>query len=274
MKEFLTKFFELLFPDGYDPYSMISFLGFVIAVVFIAAVLIRIVHQKASRYNHALASAMALLFAYTTLMWLHGGILNDLVAEVLRVLPLIEYDGEKITLFKFALDKPFDASAAYLYTFILSFILIGLDDLIPDAKNGFGWIALQVFITFLTLVFYWFVIKCLNHFMPDGLNQFAPLILVAILVFMVLLGFLKVVLGLVLVAVNPLLGAVSAFFSTSRLGQALGKAALCALFLCAVSIYLVNNDLGSFVLSDMTFAVCILPMAVLVGLWFVVGNVL
>lgn len=274
MKEFLTKFFAILFPDGYDPYSMISFLGFVIAIVFIFAVLIRLIHQKSSKYNHALASAMALLFAYTTLIWLHGGFLTDLVSEALKILPLIEYDGEKIALFKFSLDKPFEACSAYLYTFILSFILIGLDDLIPDAKNGLAWILLQIFITLLTLVFYWFVMKCIGHFMPDGLNQFAPLILVAILVFMVLLAFLKVVLGLLLVAVNPLLGAVSAFFSTSRLGQALGKAALCALFLCAVCIYLVNNDLGTFVLEDMSFAVCILPMVVLVGLWFVVGNVL
>lgn len=274
MKEFLTKFFDLLFPKGYDPYSMISFLGFVIAVVFIFAVLIRIIHQKASKYNHALASALALLFAYTTLMWLHGSFMTDLVKEALKVLPLIEYDGEKITLFKFTLEKPFELCAAYLYTFILSFILIGLDDLIPDAKNGLAWILLQIFITFLTLVFYWFVMKCIGHFMPDGLNQFAPLILVAILVFMVLMAFLKVVLGLLLVAVNPLLGAISAFFSTSRVGQALGKAALCALFLCAVCIYLVNNDLGTFVLKDMTFAVCVLPMAVLVGLWFVVGNIL
>lgn len=274
MKECLSNIFECIFPEGYNPYSMISFLGFVIAVVFIAAVLIRIIHQKASKYNHALASAMALLFAYTMLMWLHGGFLNDFVSEALKVLPLIEYDGENITIFRFALDKPFEVSAAYLYAFILSFILIFLDDLIPDAKSGLAWILLQMFITFLTLVFYWFVMKCIGHFMPDGLNQFAPLILVAILVFMILLGFLKVILGLLLVAVNPLLGAVSAFFSTSRLGQALGKAALCALCLCAVCIFLVNNGMGTFVLADMNFLVCILPMAVLVGLWFVVGNIL
>ena len=274
MKECLNDFFACILPEGYDPYSMISFLGFVIAVVFVFAVLIRIIHQKASRYNHALASAMALLFAYITMMLFHGGILNDLVNEALKVLPLIDYDGEKITLFKFSLDNLFDLSEAYLYTFILSFILIGLDDLIPDAKNGGAWILLQIFITFLTLVFYWFVVKCINHFMPDGLNKFAPLILVAILAFMALLGILKVVLGLLLVAVNPLLGAVSAFFSSSRLGQALGKAALCALFLCAVCIYLVSSGMGTFVLAEMNFLTCILPMAVLIGLWFVVGNVL
>lgn len=274
MKDFLPKFFDLLFPQGYDPMSMVSFLGFVVIVVFILAIIIRVIHEKKSKYNHALASAMALLFGYTVLMWFHGGFMTDMVSEVMKILPLVEYDGEKLTLFQFTLEKPFEASAAYLNTFILSFILIGLDDLIPDSKNGGAWILLQIFITFLTFVFYWFVMKCLNHFMPNGLNEFAPLILVAILIFMVLLGFLKVVLGLLLVAVNPLLGAVSAFFSTSRVGQALGKAALCALFLCLVCMYLVGNEMGTFVLSDMTFAVCVLPMAVLVCLWFLVGNVL
>ena len=61
MEELITKFFELVFPSGFNPYDMVSFLGFIIVVVFILAVMIRVIHQKASKYNHALASAMALL---------------------------------------------------------------------------------------------------------------------------------------------------------------------------------------------------------------------
>lgn len=274
MKECLTNFFNGLLPDGFNPNDLISFLGFVIAVVFILGVLIRVIHQKKSKYNHALASSLALLFAYTVLMWLHGGFLTDLVKDALEVLPLIDYDGEKVKLFQFAGNDAKTICAEYLHVFILSFILIGLDDLIPDAKNGFAWILLQMFITVVTLVLYWFVVNCIDHFFPDLLNTFAPLILVAILAFMALLAILKVILGLLLVAVNPLLGAISAFFSTSPVGQAVGKAALCALLLFAVCIYMGNHDMSSFVLADMNFIVCVLPMAVIVGLWFVVGSIL
>lgn len=274
MKECLTNFFNGLLPEGFNPNDLISFLGFVIAVVFILGVLIRVIHQKKSKYNHALASSLALLFAYTVLMWLHGGFLTDLVKDALEVLPLIDYDGEKVKLFQFAGNDAKTICAEYLHVFILSFILIGLDDLIPDAKNGFAWILLQMFITVVTLVLYWFVVNCIDHFFPDLLNTFAPLILVAILAFMALLAILKVILGLLLVAVNPLLGAISAFFSTSPVGQAVGKAALCALLLFAVCIYMGNHDMSSFVLADMNFIVCVLPMAVIVGLWFVVGSIL
>lgn len=274
MKECLTNFFNGLLPEGFNPNDLISFLGFVIAVVFILGVLIRVIHQKKSKYNHALASSLALLFAYTVLMWLHGGFLTDLVKDALEVLPLIDYDGEKVKLFQFAGNDAKTICAEYLHVFILSFILIGLDDLIPDAKNGFAWILLQMFITVVTLVLYWFVVNCIDHFFPDLLNTFAPLILVAILAFMALLAILKVILGLLLVAVNPLLGAISAFFSTSPVGQAVGKAALCAVLLFAVCIYMGNHDMSSFVLADMNFIVCVLPMAVIVGLWFVVGSIL
>lgn len=274
MKECLTNFFNGLLPEGFNPNDLISFLGFVIAVVFILGVLIRVIHQKKSKYNHALASSLALLFAYTVLMWLHGGFLTDLVKDALEVLPLIDYDGEKVKLFQFAGNDAKTICAEYLHVFILSFILIGLDDLIPDAKNGFAWILLQMFITVVTLVLYWFVVNCIDHFFPDLLNTFAPLILVAILAFMALLAILKVILGLLLVAVNPLLGAISAFFSTSPVGQAVGKAALCALLLFAVCIYMGNHDMSNFVLADMNFIVCVLPMAVIVGLWFVVGSIL
>lgn len=274
MKECLSNFFSGLLPEGFDPNGMLSFLGFVIAVVFILGVLIRVIHQKKSKYNHALASALALLFAYTMLMWLHGGFLTDLTKDALQALPLIDYDGEKVRLFQVAGNDAKTVCAEFLHVFILSFILIGLDDLIPDAKNGLAWIVLQMFITVVTLVLYWFVMKCFDHFFPNILDTFAPLILVAILGFMIILAVLKVILGFLLVAVNPLLGAISAFFSTSPVGQAVGKAALCSIFLFAVCIYMCNNDMSTFVLADMNFIVCILPMAVTVGLWFVVGSIL
>ena len=110
--------------------------------------------------------------------------------------------------------------------------------------------------------------------MPGVLDSYAPLILGCILLFMVLLGVLKVILGLLLVAVNPLLGAISAFFGTAPLGKALGKAVMCALILCAVAIFMSSSGYTSFALADLTLPVCLLPMLVLVLLWFLIGYIL
>lgn len=273
MLERISKFILSLFPDGFNPQDMLTTLGFIIAIVFIAAVLIRIVHQKASGYNHALASAMAIMFTYLLLVVLHG-VVPSLTGPALKILPLVEFNGDSVALVPLSLERFSDFCAEYLHVFILVFILIALDDMIPDAKNAPSWIILQFVIASMALVGYYIVLKCIDTFAPNLLDSSAPMILVSILLFMIFLGLLKVVFSLMLVAVSPLLGAVSAFFSTSNLGQALGKAVLSSLVLVAVSVYLQSLGLGAIPMSDLNLLVCAVPMAVVMGLWFVVGFVL
>ena len=263
-----------IFPEGFDPLHMLPTLGFIIAVVFILALIIRVVADKASKYNHALASATAILFMYIILMMMHNGDGPKFVVEALNVLPLVHIEDGKILLFSFAQDNVLEIFREFLYAFILSLVLIGLDDLIPDAKNGFAWIILQVFVASLSVFVYWGIIQALESFIPGVLDSYAPLILGCILLFMILLGVLKVIMGLLLVAVNPLLGAISAFFGTAPLGKVLGKAALCAIFLCAVAIFMSASGFTSFALVNMTFAVCVLPLLVLMLLWFLIGYIL
>lgn len=272
--ELISDWVAGMLPKDFHPFDMLPTLGIIIAVVFIMAVLIRIIADKASRYNHALASAIALLFAYLFLMLIHDSEPAGFVKEALRILPLIDYNNGVVTIFQFSGDNVLLVFEELLYAFILSFILIGLDDMIPDAKNALAWIVLQIIIVAMSVFLYWGVIKAINAMIPGVLDSYAPLILGCILLFMIGLGILKLILGLLVVAVNPLLGAVSAFFGTSRVGKALGKAALCSLFLCAVAFFVGNTGLTSFALVDMTFLVCFLPMLVLLLLWFFVGYIL
>lgn len=274
MLECILDYIGSLLPEGFNLFDMLPTLGFIIAVVFILAVLIRIIADKASRYNHALASAMAILFVYMFLMLIHNESAPGFTKEALEILPLVDYKDSKITLFAFSGGNILEVFKEFLYAFILSFILIGLDDLIPDAKNGLAWIVLQVGIAFISVFLYWGVLKAINVFLPGVLDSYAPLILGCILLFMIALGVMKLILGLLLVAVNPLLGAISAFFGTSPVGKALGKAALCALILCAVAFFIGNSGLTTFQLADLNFVVCVMPMLVLLLLWFVVGYIL
>ena len=91
---------------------------------------------------------------------------------------------------------------------------------------------------------------------------------------MVLLGLLKVILTLMLVAVNPLLGAISAFFSGNKVGMALGKSVMCSFVLAVVCVFMNFMDFYQFRLEDLTLLACSLPMIVLAILWVVMGHVL
>ena len=73
---------------------------------------------------------------------------------------------------------------------------------------------------------------------------------------------------------NPLLGAVSAFFSSNKLGMALGKSVMCSFVLIAMTIVLKYRGIVTIPLEDLTLLVCSLPLIVLAVLWVVIGHVL
>ena len=264
-----------LFPEGFHPLDMLRTVVYLIGIVMILALLIRLIHKKASKYNHALSSAMALMFMYLLMILLHKWI-PQIVDPVLDKLPLMDVNFETgtITLFQFSSMRFTQCCLELLYLLILSFCLIGLDDIIPDAKNVGTWMILQFIIACIAMAIYCFVLNCVNTFIPEVLSSYAPMILICILMFLVFLGILKVVLGLVLMAVNPLLGAVGAFFSSNKLGMALGKSAMCSFVMVAATALLKYKGLTGFAISDLTLLVCLLPLVVLAILWVVIGHIL
>ena len=270
----MNGFVNSFFPEGFHIMDVMPTLGFVIAVVAVVGVLIRLIADKASRYNHALASALAILFIYLVLMMLHGKSPANFVKDMLNCLPLIDYDGRNIILFQFGDGNAVAFFREFLLAFILSFILIGLDDLIPDAKNRAAWIVVQIFIAATAFFLYSYAVKAIEVFAPDMLDSYVPLIIGCILLFMVLLGILKVIFSLLLVAVSPLLGAISLFFGSAPMGKVLGKATLCAIVLCAVTVFMSTSGYGTIPVANVTVAVGFLPTLVLLGLWFLMGCIL
>ena len=248
---------------------------YLIGIVMILALLVRLIHKKASQYNHALSSAMALMFMYLLMVLLHKWV-PQIVDPVLDKLPLVDvnFDSGTITLFQFSDARFTQSCLELLYLLILSFCLIGLDDIIPDAKNVGTWMILQFIIACIAMAIYCFVLNCINTFIPEVLTSYAPMILICILLFLVFLGILKVVLGLILMAVNPLLGAVGAFFSSNKMGMALGKSVMCSFVLLAATALMKYKGLTVIFMADLTLLVCLLPLVVLAILWVVIGHIL
>ena len=103
MLEILSTYILSLFPEGFDPVGMLTSLAYIVAVTFIIVMLIRLVHEKTSQYNHALSSAMALMFMYLLLFQVRK-LLPETIDPVLAKLPLIDInlDSGKISLYRFS----------------------------------------------------------------------------------------------------------------------------------------------------------------------------
>ena len=99
-------------------------------------------------------------------------------------------------------------------------------------------------------------------------------ILLGVLVCLLLLGVLNVLLGLVLAVVNPILGAIYAFFFSNMIGKEITKAVFSTVLLCL--LFVVLDQLGFYQLdiSQSSF-ITYLPMTCFTMLlWYLLGHTL
>ena len=112
------------------------------------------------------------------------------------------------------------------------------------------------------------VVGLFTKYLPEGLVVYAPTVLLAILVLMLLTGALKVVVGAVLVTVNPIIGGLYTFFFATIVGKMVSKAVLTAALLSALVLAL--NYVGITTISVAMDALkAYIPLvAGLAGIWY------
>ena len=100
------------------------------------------------------------------------------------------------------------------------------------------------------------------------------MILLGILVLMLLLGALKLLVGIALTAVNPIIAAFYTFFFASMVGKQISKAVVTTGILCAIVAVL--NHFGFVVISLSLLALPVLlpVIIVLAGIWYLINRVL
>ena len=102
--------------------------------------------------------------------------------------------------------------------------------------------------------------------------MYAPVILLAILLVMLLTGALRFLVGLVLTTVNPLIAALYTFFFASLVGKQITKAVLTTGILSGVILLL--EKLGITTLSLLSGAlVAYIPfLLILIVVWYIVSR--
>ena len=233
----------------------------------------RVVLGKRSALNHAVSSAMAVLFIYVATTAIFAFRPLDL-QKFLVPLPLITLTEDTLVLFPFRGTSLHLICTQILPLLILCFLVNLLDDLIPQGKTVITWFLLR-FVTIalamgLNLLTQW----AFNTFLPRVLVLYAPMILLGVLVCLLLLGVLNVLLGLVLTVVNPILGAIYAFFFSNMIGKEITKAVFSTVLLAL--LFLVLEQLGFYQLDiSASSFITYLPMTCFtMVLWYLLGHTL
>lgn len=269
---FLFPIYTFL-PANLDLGIAIKFVLILAGVVLLLGLLIHLIFGKDSTLNRAVSSAMGILAVYVLTVVIYTFNPSGL-SRFLAPLPFVQFGSDTVYLYSFAGAHFPELCRQILSMIILAFLvnLIGL--IIPEGKKIYTWIFFRSIAVVLGIAVHYLVTWMFNAFLPGVLVTYAPMILLGTLVIMMSLGLLKFILGLILVAINPLLGALYAFFFATRIGKQLSKAVFSTGILCCVFYVLGYFGFGAISISAASL-ISYIPMGIiLLLLWYLIGHIL
>ncbi len=139
-------------------------------------------------------------------------------------LPFLTLSNDGASVFSFAGWDYRVISAQVLNMVILSFIMNLLDRWLPKGKSLIAFLFFRVICICGSALCYAGVIYLANHYLPIDFMLYAPAILLGILILMLATGALKIIVGVIISTVNPLIAALYTFFFANIIGKQVTKA--------------------------------------------------
>ncbi len=262
-----------IIPAEIDLAATAKFLLFFAAASLILGVMGRVCLGKRSSLNRSLSSAIGILAIYALSVILYTykpWSLDQLVSP----LPFVRFSGEYLVIVPFQ-GTPFPALCSEILSLvILSFLVNLLDTFLPQGQSALGWYFLRFATVVLGMLLQLMANWAFQTYLPDVLVTYAPTILLVLLAAMLLMGLLNLVLSVVLAAVNPIFGAMYAFFFGSAVGKQLSKAIFTTGILCCV-FFLLGYFGYTVICITAASLMTYIPLAiVLLILWFLIGHLL
>lgn len=262
-----------LLPEGVDLGTILTFLLFLIGGVLVLAILFRLIKGKCSDLNHALSSAMGILFIYAVSVLVYTFDPAGL-SRFLSPLPFVSFDGDYLYILSLTNAGLPLVSSRVLSMVILAFLVNLLDTWIPKGEKILSWYTYRFVTVICAMALHFIVTRAFNSLIQGVLAAYAPMILLGMLVFMLLIGVIRFLLGLVLTIANPLVGGIYAFFFANKIGKQLSKAVLTTGILCVLVLVLERFGCTAICIAGSALIAYLPVIIVLLFLWFLIGRVL
>ena len=239
----------------------------------ILSLLGRLILGRRSSLNHSLSSVMAILFVYALTIVVYTFKPWNL-DSLLSPLPFVTFFNDYMVVMPVVGIYPTVLARELLSLIILAFLVNLLDTLIPHGESALSWFCLRFFTVGLSMVLHLVSHWAFNTYAPSFLVEYAPLVLLILLVSLLILGFANAVLGLILTVSNPFVGAVYYFFFSNIVGKQLTKAVFSSGILCVI-LFLMDRFGYSFVHISVSALSAYGPIALIsLVLWFLIGHFL
>lgn len=265
----MDKLMTLL--ENFDYMNFLKVAGILLIGTMLTSAFGRFVFGKRSALNNAVSSAIGILFLYAVVVVLEAT--GSQYASFTAPLPLVTLTDTTLSFFDFRNAHYTVICSQLLSMVVLSFLMNITDRWLPQGKNIFTWVLFRGLTVFLALVLHCVVTALIGKFLPTELQNYAPAILLALLIIMLLTGALKVVVGALLTTVNPLIAALYTFFFANVIGKMVTKAILTTAILSGLVMLLHQFGCSAIAVSVSALTGYIPFALVLVILWYFVIKI-
>ena len=209
----------------------------------ITGVVSRAVFGKRSVLFESASSAVGILFIYaiTAVICSIGTSFIPYTAP----LPFVTITKESLTFINLYNTDYTVVFGMLLNMVVLSFVMNITDRLLPKGKNFFLWTLLRCVTVLAAMLLHIIANGLIKEYLPEGIINYAPIILLGLLVIMLLTGALKIVVGTVLTVIDPIAGALYTFFFANIIGRQVTKAVFTTGILTALFLLLTYLQIDS-----------------------------
>ena len=253
--------------------SSFKFILVFAAALLGAGLLVRLLFGNRSDLNHAMSSSAGILTVYVLTVIIYAFQPKGL-ENLLSPLPFVTFVNDYLFVLPFHGTSFETLCSQILALVILSFVVNCMDALLPEGENPFTWFLSRFLSVILAMGLHVAANWAINKYLPTLIVYHAPAVLLVILLSCLLLGVFKLILGIFLTVVNPVLGALYTFFFSSHIGKQLTKSVLSTAILCGVFYVM---DRFSYLIVHISPAALPAYLPLLPGflvIWYLLGHAL
>ena len=252
--------------------SYAKFVGILVFGFLLISSLFRFIFGKKAQLNHAVSSAVEILCLYVINIVIYSfGLHWELF---LSPLPFVNIDGDFLHVMNILTADFHIICEQVLKVVIIAFLVNILHDIMPKGKKLLSWYFFRLVTVVLAVGVNYVADLLIGAFMPEAVFAMAETVLLCLLVALILLGSLKLITGIALAFLDPIIGALYTFFFSNFVGRQLAKALVSTTLITALVALLGYLELTTIFIAATALTAYIPLLVVMLVLWYVIGHVL
>lgn len=270
--EQIQEFLSALETQKETVISYAKFAGIAVFGLLLISSLFRFIFGKKAQLNHAVSSSVEIICLYIINIVIYGLGLHWQV--FLSPLPFMSIEGDLVRFMPILSTDFHLVCEQVLKVVIIAFLVNILEDVMPRGKHLLSWYFFRLLTVVLAVGANYLADLLIGAFVPPTVFAMAETVLLCLLVALILLGSLKLLAGIALSFLDPIIGALYTFFFSNFIGRQLAKALVSTALITALVALLDHMGLTTVLIAASALTAYIPLLLIMLALWYVIGHLL